>query len=820
MRRPDADRRADRRAVRSTVLLRMLAVTLVPATVLVPAVLLLPAMMLAPAAAARDLPYGAVSDPAVVKCDTQNWSPRHFEAAGCYRRLADGGATAAQRAEGAWALGMLARANELFRTAVAAHPQDAQLRVRWGELYVDSHQSQQALDLFQEALKRDPGNAYARIDAAAVLADEYAAQADSDLQAVLKDADAPAGARLRALLLAARVALEDSDAAQAQGFIEQAGQLAARAQLPQLELDALRAALAQFQGQDGAAWMARAIREDPGFGEAYALPAHFYDIRWREAEAVALYRQAIAVQPDLWSAQVQLASCLLRLGRIAQGRALLQDAYRGDPYDPVTVNTLRLLDSLGQFTVLPFDRRPDGTPALVLRISAQESAVLAPYARRLAERALQAYSQRYRFVPREPVDIEIYPNHDDLAVRTAGLPGLGGELGVTFGYVVAIDSPGTRAPGEFHWGDTLWHEMAHVFTLESTDFRVPRWLTEGLSVFEQWHSGPIRGIEIPDYVFAALAQGKALPIASLDRGFVHPQYPEQLVVSYMQAGLVCDYVDRSFGFDKLLALLHAFDTTSDVSTALQRSLGLTAAQFDARFHADLLQRYGELFAHIDAWRSARAAAAAAAAGADWPAAMSDAGQALALLRQDVGDASPYLPLVQAYDGSGQPQRALATLMDYWQRGGHDPQALERLAQRLHAAGRTSESIAALDSVNYVAPFDEQLHGQLGDWLLQAGRAGEALGEYRIAMAMNPPDEATAHLRLARAQYALHALPEARREVFAALEVAPNFRPAQQLLLQLERGTGAPGAPGAAGTGASSRHASQNSSQDSPHRGSQ
>jgi cellulose synthase operon protein C len=384
------------------------------------------------------------------------------------------------------------------------------------------------------------------------------------------------------------------------------------------------------------------------------------------------------------------------------------------------------------------------------------------------------------------VRIEIYPNHDDLAVRTAGLPGLGGELGVTFGYIVAIDSPGARPVGQFHWGDTLWHEMAHVYTLESTDFHVPRWLTEGLSVFEEWRTGPSGGEQIPAYVLADLARGRALPVARLNGGFVHPQYPNQLLVSYMQAGLICDYIDRSFGFERLRALLQAFAHTSDVSAAMQAALGISATQLDARFAADLQQRKGVLFAQMDRWLSLRTQAERAAARQDWHAAQAAASAALALEAQDVADDSPYLPLASAYQGQGEGAQALQTLLAYWHRGGHDPQALRSLATALYAAGRMPEAIQALDAINYIAPFDESLHGQLGDWLLQAARPAEALTEYRVALALDPPDLATAHLRLARAELALHALPEARREVFAALEVAPNFRPAQQLLLQLSQ----------------------------------
>ena len=75
----------------------------------------------------------------------------------------------------------------------------------------------------------------------------------------------------------------------------------------------------------------------------------------------------------------------------------------------------------------------------------------------------------------------IRDSHADFAVRTVGLPGLG-ALGVTFGTVVAMDSPSGRKPGSFNWATTLWHEMDHVFVLTATHNRVPRWFAEGLAV--------------------------------------------------------------------------------------------------------------------------------------------------------------------------------------------------------------------------------------------------------------------------------------------------------------------------------------------------
>ncbi len=107
-----------------------------------------------------------------------------------------------------------------------------------------------------------------------------------------------------------------------------------------------------------------------------------------------------------------------------------------------------------------------------------------PYFEESCIRRLRLTEKKYKMKLPGPVQLEVYPDHEDFAVRTMGMPGLG-ALGVTFGEVVAMDSPSGRKPGDFNWGATLWHEMSHVFILSATNYRVPRWFTEGLAVHEE-----------------------------------------------------------------------------------------------------------------------------------------------------------------------------------------------------------------------------------------------------------------------------------------------------------------------------------------------
>ena len=124
------------------------------------------------------------------------------------------------------------------------------------------------------------------------------------------------------------------------------------------------------------------------------------------------------------------------------------------------------------------------TPTTVLKLGKKESALLRPYFQAELDRAMATYEKKYKYKIQGPVQLEVYPDHPDFEVRTMGMPGLG-ALGVTFDSVVAMDSPNSRKPGTFHWDSTLWHELSHVYVLNMTHSRVPRWFTEGLAVLRR-----------------------------------------------------------------------------------------------------------------------------------------------------------------------------------------------------------------------------------------------------------------------------------------------------------------------------------------------
>jgi tetratricopeptide (TPR) repeat protein len=419
-----------------------------------------------------------------------------------------------------------------------------------------------------------------------------------------------------------------------------------------------------------------------------------------------------------------------------------------------------------------------------LRLHRSESSVLEPYAIDLMQQGIATFTRRYGFKLQEPVTVELYPDHDDFAVRVAALPGIG-LLGVTFGYVVAMDSPSGRASGDFHWGSTLWHELAHVFTLEATDHRVPRWLSEGISVFEEWRTGPTPGVVVPPDVITALSEDKFLPVSDLDSGFIRPTYPNQIQVSYVQAGLICLFVEQRWGFERLSTLLHQFDRANvTTAAAVQTTFKMSPADFDKEFGAFLQSRYGAVLAGMNEWQSQYAAARKAIQSEQWNDAIAPAKRAAELYPEHVGPGAPNLLLARALDKLGRRPEAIAAVEAYRNAGGWDPAALRELARWLDEAGRGSDATAVLQSLNYADPLNPEQHVQLGERLLTDNRAEDSLREFRVLLALQGHDQAQALFGAARALHALGDRAASRRHVLDALVAAPHYKPAQDFLLKI------------------------------------
>ncbi len=690
-------------------------------------------------------------------------------------------------ARAARANGELQLANSAFLKVEAAGRTDA--LTEFGDLYLQAYLYGYAAAEYRKALEVDPKWVPAHLGLSRTLADQEPEEASAEFEAARGLApDHP-----DVWILAAERALGADDAAAAKSALDRV----AKVRPGSIREAALRAAVAYANRQSAEvdAAIARAHEIDPISGLAYRTAGEEAARKYRFQDAADFARKAVAIDGMDSGAQADLGLYLLRTGDEAAARVALEGAWGLDKFSPVTKNLLEMLDRLDKFEVVP-----DGD--LTFKFPKDEAAVLKPYALPLGEQAYKTFSERYGFKPAGPILVEVFGRHDDFAVRTVGLMGLTGALGACFGRVVTMDSPKARPPGDFSWQATEWHELAHVFTLQLSEYRVPRWLTEGISVYEEHRRVPAWGRELTVEFARNLSKGRTFGVKGMPDAFKHP---ETLSLAYFEASLVVEHLVELNGDAGLRTLLKAYADGATDSEAFEKAFGKNINDVDASFAAFVKQHYGALSAaladppsEVDgkdlAGLKARAEKAPDNFYSQWTygRALFDSGnfaaarpaleKAAQLAPPVRGSVSPRGLLAQIAEKDGDPTRARKELRELLTYDHENVEAARHLALLAGKANATEDQDIGLRLVADLDPFDAGVHSQLGRRELAKSRREAALIEFQAALALNPPTLAEAHTDVGEVLLALGRRDEARKEALLALQQAPNYARAQELLL--------------------------------------
>jgi cellulose synthase operon protein C len=728
-------------------------------------------ILLATASCARPAASGSAPVAAPLEeCRTFEQHGKRVEAKACFTRLSRLSDPFLQ-AEGFWKLQQFDEANSAFRQASASSPNPALVKTEWGRLFAERFNEQEAAKLYQEALEADPNYAPAYLEFARILSENFDKRSVDLANEALKRDPKLFGAHE----LLAYLALEDSNRNLAREEAEKALAISPEA------IDALSilASIDWIDGKGDTEYIARLLRVNPNYGKAYETGAHFLSINYRYSQAVDFYRKALALDDRSWSARSQLGINLMRLGMEDQAKKELELCYNAHYRNAQTVNSLRLLDSLQNFQLFE-----NGTTQVLL--NKKEAQLLLPYVQDELRQAMTVYEGKYKMHLPGPVRLEVYPNHEDFIVRTLGLPGQAGLLGVTFGTVVAMDSPSARAAGEFKWSETLWHELSHVYVVTATHELVPRWFTEGLAVHEEGVASPQWGDRLTPDIISALKDKKLLPVLALDRGFVRQDYPNQVLVSYYQAGKICDFIGTKWGDAALLGMIHSYADRKSTAEAIEANLHESPENFDREFTAWLNEKTSGTVNAFDHWKKTLQEADAALRAGRREDAVKLATSIESVYPDYVGHDSTYQLLSSAYISLKDNAAAIRELEKYRDAGGSDLATLKQLAKLEEDAHNLKAAESTLRVVVSIFPEDEEVHRKLGSILLAESQAQPAVQEFSAVLNLNPADTAEAHFNLARALSAAHRTSEAKDQVLVALEAAPDYKPAQQLLLKLSQ----------------------------------
>jgi tetratricopeptide (TPR) repeat protein len=523
--------------------------------------------------------------------------------------------------------------------------------------------------------------------------------------------------------------------------------------------------------------------------------------KYRFAEGAAYQRQALKFDPKFLPAKIQLSQDLLRLGQEEEGWRLAGEVHATDAYDVTAFNLTTLQESMAKFATLT-------NADFVLRMATNEAVIYGDRALALLTRAKTNLCSKYGLELTVPTIVEIFPNQKDFGVRTFGMPGNPGYLGVCFGLVITANSPASQAGHPANWEAVLWHEFCHVVTLGITKNKMPRWLSEGISVFEELQENPVWGQTMtPRYREMTLGKDFT-PLGELSAAFLAPRTEMHLQYAYYESYLAVEFLVKQFGIEALKKILRELGEGTEINAAIARhtaplekveedfekfakdraeklapELSFEKPEPGDEDLADVSKNYYVLTRHAKKLLRAR----------NWKEAKAPLEKLIQFFPGNTGADNAYWLLAEAHRGLNETNEERVVLTTLSNLEADDVDTYSRLME-LSAAAKDWAAVAT-NAARYLAvdPLVAAPYRHLAQASEALGRREEAISACQTLLLLDPPDPAGAHYQLARL---LHEAgdPAAKRHLLQALEEAPRFREGHRLLLEMTKAAKPTAAP--------------------------
>ncbi len=474
-----------------------------------------------------------------------------------------------------------------FNEAHRADPKHLEGYVRAGRHCLDVFAWQFARNEFDTALKINPHHAesHAGLALLHLQAGDYAAAQAAAEKALGSNPNLCAAHEVKAAVLAVEESADASlDAIQA----------ALKVNPKRLPALALLAAHHENAGNAAArdSAIAAVLKTNPRYAGLYTTLCQTAERSRRFPQATAWAREAVRHAPDDWQGYYFAGMNLLRLGEETEGYRLLNQAFERNEFNVWAYNMLHVLDKDLRRRELVHHH----TEHFTVKIHHRDAPFLWPPLQAMLEPLYELLTTKYAVTPTGPREFNgrilllILESHDDFSSRTVGLPGLG-AMGASFGQVVTMPSPrfGTvmrAARGD--WLQVVAHEFAHVIALQKTQCRVPRWLTEGISVLEE----NATHVDWDPLLVSGVMREMLLPVEELSSGFTRPRFPQQLPLSYCQAYLTVQFIRETCGETALARLLECYAAGQETEQAIPTVTGLALPEFN-RAADDSIKAYAQ-----------------------------------------------------------------------------------------------------------------------------------------------------------------------------------------------------------------------------------
>jgi tetratricopeptide (TPR) repeat protein len=288
---------------------------------------------------------------------------------------------------------------------------------------------------------------------------------------------------------------------------------------------------------------------------------------------------------------------------------------------------------------------------------------------------------------------------------------------------------------------------------------------------------------------------------------MRPAFPAQVPLSYFLASMVGEMIEKERGISAIRGMLDGYKRGLTTERVFREVLNVEPTAFDDQFDKWLRQRFAKQFAAIRPAMPITVGGGQRQPGGEQvpitgpfletldrgrellgegklDEAIAELKKAKEMFPEYAQSDGPYALLAEAYRRKDDHRAAAAEL-----------QAMtsineEAFVENMAAAAAMTElndragAFAALERAVWINPFDASAHTKLAELAAQMPERRVAIRERRALLALDPSDRVEALYQLALAYADAGDMVSARREVLRALEQAPNYSKAQDLLLRI------------------------------------
>ncbi|MCO8125355.1 tetratricopeptide repeat protein [Stieleria sp. TO1_6] len=531
--------------------------------------------------------------------------------------------------------------------------------------------------------------------------------------------------------------------------------------------------------------------------------------KYRFAEGAQYQRLALTFDPSNIPATFQLAQDLLRLGDDDVGWKLAEQVNAEDPYNVVAYNLMTLKDRVDGFeTIRTGDPDQPLAGEILIRMDPRERQVYGNAVVDLLSEAKRLMCEKYDLVLDRPVIVEIFPKQSDFAIRTFGLPGGEGFLGVCFGRVITANSPASQGARPSNWESVLWHEFCHVITLTKSGNRMPRWLSEGISVYEERLRDPRWGQSMTAQYREMILGDDYTPVSQLSGAFLNPPSPAHLQFAYYESSLVVQFLVEQHGIEKLNGILMSLADGIPMADALATHVG-SIDRLEVEFAEYAQQLANEFGEGLDFQRHELPEDAPHKEILEWAADHPNNYWARMTLGRNQLQNNEFQAAAEHFEflrgkgvATGGRDGVLESLAHCYRELDDEPQerqtltelfslsadalpSLERFIQMETQQQHWESVLQSAKQAIEIQPFAVGMHQAIVTACDRLDQREMAIDSLRSLAAMDPVDVAGLNYQTAQSLAAAEQVEQAKEHLIDALLLAPRYRDAHHLLLELE-----------------------------------